>query len=203
MKFACSGQSDLAALRRRASETVVAHPNILRYRALIEERASARSRCGTRESGDRRREAFEPAVSSRVLWTDASHAGHGRAIRCRSRSQTHAGAEALDPDINADRHNVSSHHLALFADTLNWRAAYSAGEQAVAHCANQIPPYPETRGIRKLVQQFYQIYRSPPGLGKPARIRVPQPAKSVLSARASRSVERVGDRGCWAPAPRC
>ena len=65
--------------------------------------------------------------------------------------------------------------LALFADDLELAlAAYNAGEQAVAHYANRIPPYPETREYVKLVQQFYELYR-PPVPTKPPRILVPSP----------------------------
>jgi len=63
--------------------------------------------------------------------------------------------------------------LALFAnDVALALAAYNAGEQAVAHYANRIPPYPETQEYVKLVQQFYELYR-PASPAKPVRILVP------------------------------
>ena len=103
----------------------------------------------------------------------------------------------LDPDINVRIGTMYLRDLlALFADDLELAlAAYNAGEQAVVHYANRIPPYPETREYVKLVQQFYELYRPPPASAKPARIRVPsreiRPEREGPRAGAS---ERVGDR---------
>jgi soluble lytic murein transglycosylase-like protein len=82
----------------------------------------------------------------------------------------------LDPDINVRIGTMYLRDLlALFADDLELAlAAYNAGEQAVAHYANQIPPYPETREYVKLVRQFYEYYR-PLVPKKPARILVRSP----------------------------
>ena len=83
----------------------------------------------------------------------------------------------LDPDINLRIGTTYLRDLlALYANDLSLAlAAYNAGEQAVAHYANRIPPYPETQEYVKLVQQFYELYRPAPQPQKPARILVHSP----------------------------
>jgi soluble lytic murein transglycosylase-like protein len=85
----------------------------------------------------------------------------------------------LDPDINLRIGTTYLRDLLrLYANDVSLAlAAYNAGEQAVAHYANHVPPYPETQEYVKLVQQFYELYRpaSPPA--KPVRILVPSPRK--------------------------
>jgi soluble lytic murein transglycosylase-like protein len=65
--------------------------------------------------------------------------------------------------------------LVLFADDLELAlAAYNAGENAVTHYDNTIPPFAETLEYVKLVQQFRSFYRPlPPAPPKQIRIVVP------------------------------
>jgi soluble lytic murein transglycosylase-like protein len=177
---AAADPADLAALRATTSyKRMVAHPNILRYQALIEKNARARGvDAALVKAVIAVESAFEPAAVSakgalglmQVMPDTGARYGVA-ADRKRTLQQ-----KLLDPDINVRIGTMYLRDLlAIFADDLELAlAAYNAGEQAVAHYANQIPPYPETREYVKLVQQFYELYR-PPVPSKPARIRVPSP----------------------------
>jgi soluble lytic murein transglycosylase-like protein len=178
---AAADPADLAALRESSIyKRMVAHPNILRYQALIDKNARARGLDAALVKAVIAVEsAFEPAAVSakgalglmQVMPDTGARYGVA-ADRKRTVEQ-----KLLDPDINVRIGTMYLRDLlALFADDLELAlAAYNAGEQAVAHYANQIPPYPETREYVKLVQQFYELYRPPVEAHKPARIRVPNP----------------------------
>ena len=177
---AAADPADLAALRETTIyKRMVAHPNILRYQALIEKNARARGvDAALVKAVIAVESAFEPAAVSakgalglmQVMPDTGARYGVA-ADRKRTLEQ-----KLLDPDINVRIGTMYLRDLlAVFADDLELAlAAYNAGEQAVAHYANQIPPYPETREYVKLVQQFYELYR-PPMPSKPTRIRVPSP----------------------------
>ena len=178
---AAADPADLAALRETSIyKRMVAHPNIPRYQALIEKNARTRGLDAALVKAVIAVEsAFEPAaVSSKgalglMQVMPDTGARYGVAgDRKRTLEQ-----KLLDPDINVRIGTMYLRDLlALFADDLELAlAAYNAGEQAVVHYANQIPPYPETREYVKLVRQFYELYRPPPEAQKPARIRVPNP----------------------------
>ncbi|GAC1410635.1 MAG: lytic transglycosylase domain-containing protein [Burkholderiaceae bacterium] len=76
-------------------------------------------------------------------------------------------------------------------------ASYNAGEHAVQHYNNTIPPYPETRNYVQLVTQFYEVYR--PALGAT----VPRPptdggirqrrVQMTIPGRATRSDSVMGE----------
>jgi soluble lytic murein transglycosylase-like protein len=172
--------ADLAALRESSIyKRMVGHPNIRRYQALIDKNARARGLDAALVKAVIAVEsAFEPAAVSTkgalglMQVMPDTGARYGVAgDRKRTLEQ-----KLLDPDINVRIGTMYLRDLlALFANDLDLAlAAYNAGEQAVAHYANQIPPYPETREYVKLVQQFYDLYR-PPVPKKPARIVVPSP----------------------------
>jgi soluble lytic murein transglycosylase-like protein len=81
-----------------------------------------------------------------------------------------------DPAINLRVGTRYLHDLlVLFADDLELAlAAYNAGENAVTHYENTIPPFAETLEYVKLVQQFHSFYRPlPPAPPKQVRIVVP------------------------------
>jgi len=170
--------ADLAALRETSIyKRMVDHPNIVRFQALIEKNARARGLDAALVKAVIAVEsAFEPgAISAKgalglmQVMPDTGARYGVAADRKRSLEQ-----KLLDPEINLRIGTTYLHDLlALFADDLELAlAAYNAGEQAVAHYANRVPPYPETREYVKLVQQFYELYR-PPRPSRPARIRVP------------------------------
>jgi hypothetical protein len=175
---------DLAAFRETTIyKRMVGHPNILRYQALIEKNARARDLDAALVKAVIAVEsAFEPAAVSikgalglmQVMPDTGARYGVA-GDRKRTLEQ-----KLLDPEINLRIGTRYLHDLlALFAGDLDLAlAAYNAGEQAVAHYANRIPPYPETREYVKLVQQFYELYR-PPRPNKPARILVPSPRNTL------------------------
>lgn len=177
---AAADPADLAALRETSIyKRMVAHPNILRYQALIDKNARMRGLDAALVKAVIAVEsAFEPAAVSAkgalglMQVMPDTGARYGVAgDRKRTLEQ-----KLLDPDINVRIGTMYLRDLlVLFADDLELAlAAYNAGEQAVAHYANRIPPYPETREYVKLVQQFYELYR-PQVPTKPARILVPSP----------------------------
>jgi len=81
-----------------------------------------------------------------------------------------------DPAINLGVGTRYLHDLlALFAGDLELAlAAYNAGENAVTRYDNTIPPFAETQGYVKLVQQFRSFYRPlPPAPPKQVRFIMP------------------------------
>ncbi|HET9670916.1 MAG TPA: lytic transglycosylase domain-containing protein [Casimicrobiaceae bacterium] len=86
----------------------------------------------------------------------------------------------LDPALNV---RIGTHYLrdllARFdGDVALALAAYNAGEGAVAHHANRIPPYDETRTYVTRVRQFYAIYRPPPAAST-GRVQLVKRARSL------------------------
>ena len=183
VKASAAGKSsaDLAAFRAtRIYKRMVDHPNIARYQALIEKNARARGvDAALVKAVIAVESAFEPtAVSTKgaiglMQVMPDTGARYGLASdRKRTLEQ-----KLFDPDLNL---RIGTSYLrdllTLYAnDVALALAAYNAGEQAVAHYANRIPPYPETQEYVKLVQQFYELYRPPTPPRKPARILVPSP----------------------------
>nr|MDQ6923220.1 lytic transglycosylase domain-containing protein [Pseudomonadota bacterium] len=88
-----------------------------------------------------------------------------------------AEQKLLDPATNL---SIGTRYLrdllALFANDLSLAlAAYNAGEQAVHHYKQSIPPFPETQEYVKLVRQFYALYRPPLARPPPpTRVMVPR-----------------------------
>ena len=151
-----------------------------RYQALIERNARARGiDAALVKAVIAVESAFEPAAVSpkgalglmQVMPDTGARYGVA-ADRKRTLEQ-----KLLDPDVNLRIGTLYLRDLlTLYANDLALAlAAYNAGEQAVAHYANRIPPFPETQEYVKLVQQFYELYRPPAPAAKPARIRVPSP----------------------------
>ena len=177
---AAADPADLAALRETSIyKRMVAHPNILRYQALIDKNARMRGLDAALVKAVIAVEsAFEPAAVSAkgALGLMQVMPDTGARYGVASDRKRTLEQKLLDPDINVRIGTTYLRDLlALFADDLELAlAAYTAGEQAVVHYANRIPPYPETREYVKLVQQFYELYR-PPVPTKPARILVPSP----------------------------
>ena len=177
---AAADPADLAALRETSIyKRMVAHPNILRYQALIDKNARMRGLDAALVKAVIAVEsAFEPAAVSAkgALGLMQVMPDTGARYGVASDRKRTLEQKLLDPDINVRIGTTYLRDLlALFADDLELAlAAYNAGEQAVVHYANRIPPYPETREYVKLVQQFYELYR-PPVPTKPARILVPSP----------------------------
>ena len=173
--------ADLDALREtRIYKRMVGHPNIVRYQALIERNARSRGLDAALVKAVIAVEsAFEPgAVSTKgalglmQVMPDTGARYGVAADRKRTLEQ-----KLLDPEINLRIGTAYLRDLlTLFAGDLALAlAAYNAGEQAVLHYANRVPPYPETQEYVKLVRQFYELYRPPPLPKKPARILVPSP----------------------------
>jgi soluble lytic murein transglycosylase-like protein len=170
--------ADLDALRATSIyKRMVDHPNIVRYQALIDKNARARGiDAALVKAVIAVESAFEPAsISTKgalglMQVTPDTGARYGvTADRKRTLEQ-----KLLDPDINLRIGTTYLRDLLrLYGnDVALALAAYNAGEQAVAHYANRIPPYPETQEYVKLVQQFYELYR-PASPAKPVRILVP------------------------------
>jgi soluble lytic murein transglycosylase-like protein len=174
-----AGSADLGALREsNLYKRMVENPNIVRYQALIEENARARGLDAALVKAVIAVEsAFEPAAVSTkgALGLMQVMPETGARYGVASDSKRTLEQKLLDPAINLRIGTTHLHDLlTLFANDLELAlAAYNAGEQAVAHYANRIPPYPETLEYVKLVEQFYELYR-PPAPKTPARIRVPR-----------------------------
>ena len=157
---------------------MVDHPNVARYQSLIERNARASGvDAALVKAVIAVESAFEPsAVSSKgALGLMQVMPDTGARYGVAADKKRTAEQKLLDPATNL---RVGTRYLrdllALFAnDVALALAAYNAGEQAVVHYANNIPPFPETQEYVKLVQQFYELYRPPAPPTKPARIRVP------------------------------
>ena len=177
------GATDLDAFREtNIYKRMVDNPNILRYQALIEKNARARGLDAALVKAVVAVEsAFEPAAVSTkgAIGLMQVMPETGARYGVASDSKRTLEQKLLDPDLNLRIGTTHLHDLlTLFANDLELAlAAYNAGEQAVAHYANRIPPYPETLEYVKLVEQFYELYR-PPAAKSPERIRVPRAASS-------------------------
>lgn len=162
---------------------MVDHPNIKRYKTLIEQNARAR---GLDAALVKAVIAVESAFDSAAVSTK----GALGLMQIIPDTGTRYGVAAdkngtleqklLDPEINLRIGTTYLRDLmVLFAnDVALALAAYNAGEQTVVRYANRIPPYPETEEYVKLVRQFYELYRPrplQPQPREPARIRVPPP----------------------------
>jgi soluble lytic murein transglycosylase-like protein len=173
--------ASLDALRQTSIyKRMVDHPNIARYQALIDRNARAFGLDAALVKAVIAVEsAFEPsAMSSKgALGLMQVMPDTGARYGLVADKKRTLEQKLLDPAINV---RIGAMYLRdlllLFAnDVALALAAYNAGEQAVAHYANRIPPFPETQEYVKLVQQFYELYRPPASAAKPARIRVPSP----------------------------
>jgi soluble lytic murein transglycosylase-like protein len=166
--------------RSRMYQYVTKHPNVAKFAALIERDAKLNGLDPALVKAVIAVEsAFDPAaVSPRgalglMQVTPDTGARYGIvADKARSAEQ-----KLLDPAINL---SIGTRYLrdllALFANDLGLAlAAYNAGEQAVRHYQQSIPPFPETQEYVKLVRQFYALYRPPPATpSAPARLQIPR-----------------------------
>ena len=176
-----SSSADLDALRATSIyKRMVDHPNIGRYQALIDKHARVRGiDAALVKAVIAVESAFEPATVSTkgALGLMQVMPDTGARYGVTADKKRTLEQKLLDPDINLRIGTTYLRDLLrLYANDVPLAlAAYNAGEQAVAHYANRIPPYPETQEYVKLVQQFYELYRpaSPPA--KPVRILVPSP----------------------------
>jgi len=158
---------------------VTKHPNVAKFAPLIERNAKLnRVDSALVKAVIAVESAFEPtAVSPRgalglMQLTPDTGARYGVvADKVRSAEQ-----KLLDPAINV---SIGTRYLrdllALFANDLSLAlAAYNAGEQAVRHYKQSIPPFPETQEYVKLVRQFYALYLPPPAAPPPTRVMIPR-----------------------------
>jgi len=174
-----AANADLDALRATSIyKRMVDHPNIGRYQALIDKNARVRGiDAALVKAVIAVESAFEPATVSTkgALGLMQVMPDTGARYGVTADKKRTLEQKLLDPDINLRIGTTYLRDLLrLYAnDVALALAAYNAGEQAVAHYANHVPPYPETQEYVKLVQQFYELYRpaSPPA--KPVRILVP------------------------------
>jgi soluble lytic murein transglycosylase-like protein len=164
----------------RMYQYVTKHPNVAKFAPLIERNAKLHHVDPALVKAMIAVEsAFEPAaVSPRgalglMQVTPDTGARYGIvADKVRSAEQ-----KLLDPATNL---SIGTRYLrdllALFANDLSLAlAAYNAGEQAVHHYNQSIPPFPETQEYVKLVRQFYALYRPPPAAPPPpTRVMIPR-----------------------------
>jgi Transglycosylase SLT domain len=166
--------------RSRMYQYVTRHPNVAKFSPLIERDAKLNGLDPALVKAVIAAEsAFDPAaISSKgalglMQLTPDTGARYG-VVADKERS---AEQKLLDPAINL---SIGTRYLrdllVLFADDLGLAlAAYNAGEQAVQHYKQSIPPFPETQEYVKLVRQFYALYRPPPVTpAAPARIMIPR-----------------------------
>ena len=163
----------------RMYQYVTKHPNVAKFVPLIERNAKLHHVDPALVKAVIAVEsAFEPAAVSPkgalglMQLTPDTGARYGIvADKVRSAEQ-----KLLDPAINL---SIGTRYLrdllALFANDLSLAlAAYNAGEQAVRHYKQSIPPFPETQEYVKLVRQFYALYRPPPAVPPPTRVMIPR-----------------------------
>ena len=163
----------------RMYQYVTKHPNVAKFAPLIERNAKLHHVDPALVKAVIAVEsAFEPAAVSPkgalglMQLTPDTGARYGIvADKVRSAEQ-----KLLDPAINL---SIGTRYLrdllALFANDLSLAlAAYNAGEQAVRHYKQSIPPFPETQEYVKLVRQFYALYRPPPAAPPPTRVMIPR-----------------------------
>ena len=163
----------------RMYQYVTKHPNVAKFAPLIERNAKLHHVDPALVKAVIAVEsAFEPAAVSPkgalglMQLTPDTGARYGIvADKVRTAEQ-----KLLDPAINL---SIGTRYLrdllALFANDLSLAlAAYNAGEQAVRHYKQSIPPFPETQEYVKLVRQFYALYRPPPAAPPPTRVMIPR-----------------------------
>jgi soluble lytic murein transglycosylase-like protein len=163
----------------RMYQYVTKHPNVAKFAPLIERNAKLHHVDPALVKAVIAVEsAFEPAAVSPkgalglMQLTPDTGARYGIvADKVRSAEQ-----KLLDPAINL---SIGTRYLrdllTLFANDLSLAlAAYNAGEQAVRHYKQSIPPFPETQEYVKLVRQFYALYRPPPAVPPPTRVMIPR-----------------------------
>jgi soluble lytic murein transglycosylase-like protein len=176
-KAAPSASEDFS--HSRMYQYVTQHPNVAKFAPLIERNAKLnRVDPALVKAMIAVESAFEPAAVSPkgalglMQLTPDTGARYGIvADKVRSAEQ-----KLLDPAINL---SIGTRYLrdllALFANDLSLAlAAYNAGEQAVRHYKQSIPPFPETQECVKLVRQFYALYRPPPAAPPPTRVMIPR-----------------------------
>lgn len=176
-KAAPSASEDFS--NSRVYQFVTKHPNVAKFAPLIERNAKLHHVDPALVKAMIAVEsAFEPAAVSPkgalglMQLTPDTGARYGVvADKVRSVEQ-----KLLDPAINL---SIGTRYLrdllALFANDLSLAlAAYNAGEQAVRHYKQSIPPFPETQEYVKLVRQFYALYRPPPAAPPPTRVMIPR-----------------------------
>ena len=176
-KAAPSASEDFS--HSRMYQYVTKHPNVAKFAPLIERNAKLHHVDPALVKAVIAVEsAFEPAAVSPkgalglMQLTPDTGARYGIvADKVRSAEQ-----KLLDPAINL---SIGTRYLrdllALFANDLSLAlAAYNAGEQAVRHYKQSIPPFPETQEYVKLVRQFYALYRPPPAAPPPTRVMIPR-----------------------------
>ena len=174
-----AANAELDALRATSIyKRMVDHPNIGRYQALIDKNARVRGiDAALVKAVIAVESAFEPATVSTkgALGLMQVMPDTGARYGVTADKKRTLEQKLLDPDINLRIGTTYLRDLLrLYAnDVALALAAYNAGEQTVAHYANRIPPYPQTREYVKLVQQFYELYRPARPPAKPVRILVP------------------------------
>ena len=163
--------------RTRMYERIANHPNIVRFQSLIEQQAKLNGVDPALVKAVIAVESsFEPAATSGKRALGLMQLTLDTAARYGIVGDARQSAEQkiLEPATNIRLGTRYLHDLlVMFGDNLTLTlAAYNAGEQAVRHYRNEVPPFPETQEYVNLVQQFYALYRPPPAT--PARITIPR-----------------------------
>jgi soluble lytic murein transglycosylase-like protein len=163
--------------RSHIYQYVTKHPNVAKFAPLIERDAKLNGLDPALVKAVIAVEsAFEPtAVSPKgalgLMQLTADTGARYGVMADKGRS---AEQKLLDPAINL---SIGTRYLrdllVLFGNDLGLAlAAYNAGEQAVQHYQQSIPPFPETQEYVKLVRQFYALYRPLPAA--PTRVMIPR-----------------------------
>lgn len=179
---------DASLMKTRLFQRLIDHPNVARYEPMIRA-ASTRHGLDPQlvkaviavESG------FEPgAVSDKgAVGLMQVLPSTGERYGVRADRKKSVDAKLADPLLNLE---IGTRYLAdlrrLFVNRPELAlAAYNAGENAVIHYRNAIPPFPETQAYVKLVDQFHAFYSPAPATKAKTledRIRVTVPARRSL-----------------------
>lgn len=168
----------------RIADRAQGHPNLARYRRLIEQHARARKLDPALvkaliavESG------YDPAAVSPKGAIGLMQVIPGTAARYGLASDAKRSIEQklTDPATNV---SIGTRYLADLmvrydADVRLALAAYNAGEGAVDRYDRQVPPYPETQAYVVLVDEVRTLFTPPPPPPPPprppSRVIVPKP----------------------------
>ena len=148
-------------------QRLVRDPNVVRFRALIEQ--SARDNgldAALLKALIAVESAFDPGAISDKGAVGLMQVLPGTAMRygLADDPRRTVADKLKDPAVNV---RIGARYLrdlmVLFDDDVTLAlAAYNAGEQAVKQYGNRVPPYPETRDYVLLVRQFHALYQPPP-----------------------------------------